>query len=130
MSASTSNGSLRVVLYYGGDFVVSRHTGVRKYEDKKKLNKNNVEVKKLSVEEIRDMFSDVIGPFDWLYYFHNGITPNNGYKLLERDDQVPELVYLAKRLGWVLCLGNNESEMGENGEDMPEYQSESGDDED
>ncbi|KAK1400801.1 hypothetical protein POM88_000406 [Heracleum sosnowskyi] len=45
------------------------------------------------------MFSDVIGPLHWLYYFHNGVTPDNGYKLLERDDQVPELVYLAKRLG-------------------------------
>ncbi|KAK1379258.1 hypothetical protein POM88_026002 [Heracleum sosnowskyi] len=34
MSASTSNGSLIVVLYYGGAFVVSPHTGVKKYEAK------------------------------------------------------------------------------------------------
>ncbi|KAK1397198.1 hypothetical protein POM88_007061 [Heracleum sosnowskyi] len=54
MSASTSNGSLRVVLYYAGAFVVSPHTGIKKYEAKKKLVKNNVEIKKLSVQEIRD----------------------------------------------------------------------------
>ncbi|KAK1394134.1 hypothetical protein POM88_013190 [Heracleum sosnowskyi] len=89
-----SYASLKVVLYYGGAFVVSPHTGGKKYEAKKKLVKNNVEVKKLSVEEINDMFSYVIGPLDWLYYFRNGITPDNGYKLLERDDQVPELVYV------------------------------------
>ncbi|KAK1396325.1 hypothetical protein POM88_006188 [Heracleum sosnowskyi] len=99
MSASTSNGSLRVFLYYAGAFVVSPHTGIKNYEDKKKLVKNNVQIKKLSVQEIRDIFSDVIGPLHWLYYFRNGVTPDNGYKLLERDDQVPELVYLAKRLG-------------------------------
>ncbi|KAK1360599.1 hypothetical protein POM88_045073 [Heracleum sosnowskyi] len=82
------NRSLRVVLYYDGAFVVSPHTGVRRYEAKKKMVKNNVEVKKLSVEEIKDMFSDVLGPLHWLYYFRNGITPTNGYKLLERYDQV------------------------------------------
>ncbi|KAL1806082.1 hypothetical protein ACET3Z_029150 [Daucus carota] len=40
-----------------------------------------------------------IGENDQLYYLCNGITPTDGYKLFLMDDQVPELVYLAKRLG-------------------------------
>ncbi|KAK1380959.1 hypothetical protein POM88_027703 [Heracleum sosnowskyi] len=98
MSASTSNGSLRVVLYYAGAFVVSPHTSIKKYEAKKKMVKNNVEIKKLSVQEIGDMFSDVIGPLHWLYYFRNGVTPDNGKRAPKRKQMTEQEVEIREEI--------------------------------
>lgn len=95
---SLKNRSVRVVLHYDGGFVVSPYTGIRRYEAKKIKVKNHVDFAKLSIKDIKDMFSDVLSIEDALFYLCNGITPDKGYKLLFRDDQVPELYSLANSL--------------------------------
>uniref|UniRef100_A0A166CQS8 Uncharacterized protein n=1 Tax=Daucus carota subsp. sativus TaxID=79200 RepID=A0A166CQS8_DAUCS len=90
---------MRLVLFYGGGFVTSTRTGLIRYAVKKIMVKDNIDIVKLSVSDIRKIFLRFIGENDHCYYLCNGITPTDGYKLFLMDDQVPELVYLAKRLG-------------------------------
>ena len=90
--------TVRVVLFYNGGFVNSNLNGVRQYVGKDTMKRIRVDVEKLSLRYIRNMFDCVVGEFDKLYYFCNRVSPNDGYKLLVSDDQIPVTVHLAREL--------------------------------
>ena len=63
------------------------------------MKRIRVDVEKLSVRYVRNMFDCVVvGEFDKLYYFCNGVSPNDEYKLLVSDDQIQKTVHLATEL--------------------------------
>lgn len=65
------------MLYYGGRFVISKLSGIRRYVAKKIMIKNHVKVGKLSVKDIINMFYCLIETYDKVYNLGNGITPES-----------------------------------------------------
>ncbi|XP_063940909.1 uncharacterized protein LOC108201832 [Daucus carota subsp. sativus] len=89
--------TVRIVLFYNGGFVTPNLTGVREYVGRDTMKRIRVDVEKLSVSYIRNMFDFVVGESDKLYYLCNGVSLRGGYKLLVSDDQIPEIVHVATK---------------------------------
>ncbi|KAL1830666.1 hypothetical protein ACET3Z_000317 [Daucus carota] len=58
-----------------------------------------IDVDKLSVKDIREMVRDVVSDDDKLYMMRDGVTPDEGFKLLVKDKHVLELVNASEMTG-------------------------------
>lgn len=58
-----------------------------------------IDVEKLTVKEIREMVRDVVTDEDKLYFMRDGVTPDEGYKLLVKDRHVLKLVKASNMTG-------------------------------
>ena len=85
-----------LVVYYGGHFMTSV---AYQYSGPKSKVFKRIDVDKLSVKDIREMVRDVVSDDDKLYMMRDGVTPDEGFKLLVKDKHVLELVNASEMTG-------------------------------
>ena len=120
--------TVRIVLFYNGGFVTPNLTGVREYVGRDTMKRIKVDVEKLSVSYIRNMFDFVVGESDKLYYLCNGVSPRGGYKLLVSDDQIPEIVHVATKAYGAGVIRLHLYHVNGDGEDYELCENEAGED--